>query len=143
MIKLNLTLMVVLLVSATTFVSCKKEKVKPPLTRHQLLMAHPWRLTALKLNGVDIETLGNNYDCAKDNKITYTDSLEITDEGASNCNPADPKVYSNKYYLKNNSNIFVWGANEEEYTIAVLNETEFVLTVPLQSGVLEMKCMKY
>ncbi len=124
MIKLIKPLFTVLMLGAVVFISsCDKDDEPKPKTKTELISAHVWKMTRLKLGTLE----GDPETCLADDSYEYKIDFEYRfSEGATKCDPDFPTTITGTWEFKSNE------------TILAVSQTESGVTITLNYTILEL-----
>jgi Lipocalin-like domain len=96
---LKLLLIVLLLAGLLELSSCSKKNDEVTLTKSELLETHTWKLTKIKVSGVESAPDA----CSLDDVYTFLDTgVYKQDEGPSKCEPSDPQTTTGTWEFTSN-----------------------------------------
>jgi hypothetical protein len=116
-------ILLLLAVSAFTFIGCKKEKKK---TTKEILTSKTWGAGSAKINGNVVKF----DDCELDNTVKFsTDGIVTEDPGTVKCSPSE-SISTSDYKLSSDEKTltFLDGGISVDWTIIEINDTKFVIT---------------
>jgi lipocalin-like protein len=131
--RLQLSALVLLLVSLL-FAGCSKsDSNNTQKTKTQLITQASWKFSTATVNGTDVSSLIQS--CQKDNILTFsaTGGTGTMDEGALKCNVSDPQTTNFTWSFANNettlhvSQVFFTGGSSD-FTIVSLTDTQLVVS---------------
>jgi hypothetical protein len=134
MIKLIKPLLSVLLVASIAFLSSCGEDDPKPKTKTELLSAHVWKMTKMKVTVGTTSVEDVPEACAADDTETFeSDGDYKFDEGATKCDPDDPQSGTGKWAFKSDeTKLEISGSDggvtvSYAFTILELTETKLRL----------------
>ncbi len=145
----KITYIIAFAAMALTWTSCDKDKDEvKPVTKTDLLTAHPWRMTGFRIDPpiviegpdttVQISDFFEMDECWHDNTMTFFasgDSKTYTEnEGANNCNEGDPAITTGTWSFNSTETSITLDSGDGDPQTAIidkLTETTLEFSQPL------------
>ncbi|CAN5468639.1 hypothetical protein BH10BAC4_BH10BAC4_25520 [soil metagenome] len=96
---LKLISIVLLLAALLEFSACSKKNEEVTLTKSELLETHSWKLTKMKVSGVESAPDACSLD---DTYVFLASGVYTQDEGPTKCEPSDPQTTAGTWEFTNN-----------------------------------------